>query len=78
MKLKLKRAANAFLLGFIGTGLALLLDNWQNINNAVVVGDWQQLKFLILPVIGGAIGAGIRALQSNIAQVPSPESSENV
>ncbi len=77
MGIKVHRALNAFVLSFLAALLALLLDKWQEISDAVTVGDWATAKFLILPVIAGAIGAAIRALQSNISAVPSPEPAEN-
>ena len=76
MGIKLRRALNAFILGTLATGLALLIEDYENISASVRVGDWSSAQTLLLAVIGGAIGAGLRALQSS-TPLPSPEPEEN-
>lgn len=76
MSLKLRRALNAFILGTVASFGMLALEDWQNLTDAVRVGDWASLKVLGLSLIGGAIAGGIRALQSN-SPLPSPEPAEN-
>jgi len=77
MSIKLRRALNAAVLGFLATGGALLIDKEAAIEDAVSVGDWTALRFLIIPLIGGAIAGAIRRLQSGVPVVPSPEPEEN-
>ncbi len=76
MSIKLRRAVNAFVIGFLAGLGGLLLANLDAVSDAVVVGDVTSLRILIVPMIVGAIGAGIRSLQSN-SPLPSPEPSEN-
>ena len=78
MNIKLKRALNAFAIGFGATLAGLLIADQKPIADAVTVGDWTSLRILIVPVIVGAIAGGIRSLQSNIPALPSPELEENV
>jgi hypothetical protein len=77
MSIKMHRALNAFVLGFLGTGGALLIDKEADIQDAVAVGDWTALRFLLVPLIGGAIAGGIRRLQSGVPSLVSPEPEEN-
>lgn len=77
MSLRVKRVLNAFLIGSLGFFLLLGLEDWQNLTDAVRVGDWASLKVAGLSLIGGAIVAGFRAAQAYAPAVPSPEPSEN-
>ena len=77
MSIKMHRALNAFVLGFLATGGALLIDKEAALEDAVSVGDWTALRFLVVPLIGGAISGGIRRLQSGVPALPSPEPEEN-
>jgi TRAP-type C4-dicarboxylate transport system permease small subunit len=77
MSQRVKRVLNAFLLGLLGSLLALAIENWANLSNAVAVGDWISLKNLALSVGFGALLAGLRAIQAYLAIVPSPEPEEN-
>ena len=72
-----KRVLNAFAIGTLTVGLLLLIEDWQNIVNTVAVGDWTSLKTLAFAILGGAIGAGFRAIQAKVLAVPSPEPEEN-
>jgi len=76
MSIKVKRALNAFALGFAATLGALLIADQNKISDAVTVGDWTSLRILVVPVIVGAIAGGIRRLQSSPV-LPSPEPEEN-
>lgn len=78
MSQRVKRVVNAFLIGFAGSLLFLAVENWADLTNAVAVGDWISLKNLALAVLGGAILAGLRAVQAYVPVVPSPEPEENV
>ncbi len=78
MSIKVKRALNAFALGFAASLGALLIADQNAISDAVVVGDWSSLRILVVPIIVGAIAGGIRALQSGVPALPSPEPEENV
>ena len=77
MSIKTHRMLNAFVLGFLATGGALLIDKEAALEDAVSVGDWTALRFLIVPLIGGAISGGIRRLQSGVPALPSPEPEES-
>jgi hypothetical protein len=77
MSIKLRRAVNAFIIGFLSGAAALLLSKEAEIADAITVGDVTALRFLIVPLFVGAIGFGIRAVQSNVPIVPSPEPTEN-
>lgn len=78
MSQRVKRVLNAFVLGFATAMLTLALLSWQDITNAVQVGDWISLRNLAVAVIFGAINGGLRALQSAPGlPVPSPEPEEN-
>ena len=78
MSQRVKRILNAFLLGTATAMLTLALLSWQDITNAVAVGDWISLKNLAVSLIFGAINGGLRAIQSAPGvPVPSPEPEEN-
>lgn len=77
MSQRAKRVLNAFVLGFAASLLALAIENWADVSNAVSVGDWISLKNLALSLAFGAILAGLRAIQAYLAVVPSPEPEEN-
>ena len=77
MSQRVKRVLNAFVLGFLSSMLLLAIENWQNINDAIAVADWISLKNVIVSLVGGAILAGLRAIQAYLAIVPSPEPEEN-
>ena len=77
MSQRAKRVLNAFVLGLAASMLALAIENWANLSNAVAVGDWISLKNLALSVGFGAILAGLRAVQAYLAVMPSPEPEEN-
>jgi len=76
MSLKLKRALNAFIIGTLGFFALIGIEDWQNLTNAVRVGDWASLKVVGLSLLGGAFVAGLRALQSYVNPIPSPEPEE--
>jgi TRAP-type C4-dicarboxylate transport system permease small subunit len=77
MSQRAKRILNAFLLGFAASLLALAIESWADVSNAVAVGDWISLKNVFMSVAFGAILAGFRAIQAYLAVVPSPEPEEN-
>lgn len=77
MSQKTKRVVNAFVLGTVTALLALAIEHWADLTNAVTVGDWISLKNLALSVGFGAILAGLRALQAGVGVIPSPEPDEN-
>jgi len=77
MTLKFKRALNAFAIGVGATLGGLLIADQKPLADAITVGDWTSLRILIVPIIVGAIAGGIRALQSKVKAVPSPEPEEN-
>ena len=77
MSIRFRRAFNAFVLGFLATGGSLVIDKEKEIEDAVSVGDWTSLRFLVVPLIGACIAGGIRYIQSAVKPVPSPEPEEN-
>ena len=77
MNLTVKRLLNAFVVGTLGTGLLLLIEDWQGIVDSVRVGDWTSLSTVGISIVGGAILAGLRGLQSIVPWIPSPEPEEN-
>jgi hypothetical protein len=74
---KLKRIANAFALAFVSVLLLQAINAWANITNAVNQGDWISLKKVAVAAIAAALVAGLRAVQSYVIGVPSPEPAEN-
>lgn len=77
MSQKAKRIANAFLLAFIAVLLLQVVNSSDQFLNALNSGDWDTLRALGLSAVAGAVVAALRALQSFIPQVPSPEPGEN-
>ena len=77
MSQRAKRIANAFLLGAGGAFLLLLIDHYGDLSKAVQSHDWASAQGAIFVVASGAILAGLRAVQSYVAAVPSPEADEN-
>jgi len=74
---RVKRVLNAFLLGTGAALLALAIDKWADVTNAVQVGDYASLKNLAISAGFGAVLAGLRAVQAYVGVVPSPEPDEN-
>lgn len=76
MSQTVKRVLNAFVLGTLSALLVLALATWTDITNAVQVGDWDELKPLLVSLVFGAVNGGLRAIQAK-TPVPSPEPEEN-
>lgn len=77
MGLKTKRIINAFLIGFTGTLITLGIDHYQDFSKALLEGNWVWLRSLGASIAVGAVIAGLRAIQSYVGKVPSPEPDES-
>ena len=74
---KTKRIVNAFVIGFVGTLLLQVLDHYADFTKALNDGNWAWLRSVGTAVVGAALLAGLRAIQSYVVQVPSPEPDES-
>ena len=77
MNQSLKRVLNAFILGSLSAAILLILDDFENISNALRAGDWASLRVLGTSLLFGIVVAGLRTIQSMVRVVPSPEPEEN-
>ena len=77
MNQQTKRIVNAFLITFLGVLLVQAINSWADITNALQTGDWGSLKQVGIAAVAAAVVAGLRALQSFVPKVPSPEPDES-
>jgi len=77
MSIRVRRLLNAFVLGTLAALVAFIIDDYENLSNAIKIGDWTSLRALAVSAIFGALVAGLRAAQMFIGPVPSPEPEEN-